>query len=231
MATDDTQVPPLDADFWDGRDTPSSIDILTLDGSSMSPGEFLKWDGSKLVSDTAGGSGDGTTVSSSPPFSVLPSGIVDSSSIVENAGGVLEVRRPAHKIIGDWESGTGAWSLGGIAGRDNTNAHLGSYSMAILGNGNTNQGSFSRSVDLTGYETLGFWGMMNLSDGGWDLIIGGDTVLSQVGSTSWKKWTVDVSGYSGSTTVEFNHYYRNIWIDEVFLVEPKVVYQGPGSGT
>jgi len=139
---------------------------------------------------------------------------VDNNTIKYNSNDELEATSEK-TIIGDFENDRGAWSSTGVADllrtADNGGAE-GTSQYVYVRTTSTGLGGAERSYDLTNAQTLVAYVRVDPRDGFagssgsiWEIQIDGGVVASgTLGSrTSWKKYVIDVSGYTGSTVIRF----------------------------
>lgn len=173
----------------------------------------------------------------------------DSTTITKNANGKLSVNRPSTIIFGDFEASFGSWSTStggsGSVSRSNNKASRGSYSVFIDYNDyGVSSNKIQRNIDLTNIPTLIV--SYNVTQAGVDapekapfrVLIGGNTEFYyRQTSGGWVEASIDVSGYTGSTSVSIqlhNDYSTSkmsaeVYVDNILAEIPNNDFNGAGN--
>lgn len=94
-----------------------------------------------------------------------------------------------------WTAGSTTFTLG-------DRSHSGTYSCHFDMSGTPSSDYITQSVDLTGVESISFWGMGESNTWPFSVYIDGTLVQKpNAVSNTWTRYTIPVSGYSGIRTV------------------------------
>ncbi|MFT4892419.1 MAG: hypothetical protein ACI8Z7_000191 [Candidatus Nanohaloarchaea archaeon] len=175
---------------------------------------------------------------------------IDGESISKNLDGEIQVEKPSDVVLGDFESGYGDWSTnlstgGGSSNISSNQSHLGSQSVYLeeFGSGNISRSSnINRDFDASNQDTLKVYVYVTQVDGGNDIKVNLDNTTeiqdSSISTNTWIEYEIDVSGYSGTTSLEivFSDTSSSSgntikgYIDDVRLTKPSLTkFNGAGN--
>jgi hypothetical protein len=171
----------------------------------------------------------------------------DGLTIITNSNGDLKAKIPSTTIIGDFQSNIGDWKQSTTSGNvffDTSNGGAESTSRYIILQGfePSSQERIFRDKDLTNITSLVFHYKGDPRE------IGNDSVdvrlnldgsqqfsTSNLDNTVWKKVKIDVSSFSGNTTIELiqknnDDTFSEIGFDRIKLVKEELkLFDGAGN--
>jgi len=188
-------------------------DILNLDGSNLNSGEYVKYNGSNLVS------------------SAVDTQTLDNDSITTDSNGDIQVAKPSTIVIGDFETDVGDWNGNPIQSTDT--AFNGSG--AIYYTPDTGDTVF-RDIDFKGVSKLSFYTINdyfnNVGDTNTFRVFVGSTKVLDIDISSYSSWTkveIDVSSFSGVKELKFAGNDGRPGLDFIKLVKDNTKFDGAGN--